>query len=147
MWDGRPAFWKGIRCHQTPDDLWNYQEVIPTMGLMVIEVGPGDLGTANFLRDIGLNVTSVGIGDPVPSIEKASVILDGDVYSEDAVQYDLETYATIACHLLVICHTIRPDWGSSHALRKWLPNHPEWTLFTPRHPTQHSWLWRPGGID
>lgn len=142
-WDGRPAFWKGIPCHQTPDDLWNYAEVLwsETPGI-VVEVGRGEGGTLRFLRDLlACHVFTVDRGEPVPSVSGAFVILDGDVYSAEFMRADLDTYGPLA-RVLVVCHTNREDWGAAKALRAWLPEHSEWETFAPRHPTQHTWLRR-----
>ena len=141
-WNGQPAFWKGVPCHQTPDDLWNYAETVwDERPATVIEVGRGEGGTVMFLRDFGAIVLSVDVGDPVPAVSGAFVILDGDVYSAEVMRADLATYSPLAT-TLVVCHTNREDWGAVKALRAWMPNHPEWEAFDVRHPTQHTWLKR-----
>lgn len=143
-WNGQPAFWQGRACHQTPDDLWNFAEAVCRLApSMVLEVGTGEGGTSSFLSALGVStVTSVDIGDPMPTIPSgAFVMLDGDVYSHDAMFSDLDRYSPHA-RWVVVCHTNRKDWGAASALDAWLPAHPEWTVMSVRHPTQHTWLQR-----
>jgi len=140
-WNGQPAFWRGLACHQTPDDLWNFAEVIwSRVPSMTLEVGTGEGGTSRFLRAMIPNVHTVDVGDIV-RLSYPFVILDGDVYQEASMLADLHRYGPDA-RWLVVCHTNREDWGAVHALRQWLPHHPEWTEFSVRHPTQHTWLTR-----
>ena len=143
VWNGQPCYWKGLACHQTPDDLWNFAEMIwQESPATVLEVGTGEGGTSTFLRSLFPHrVLSVDQGDHVPPVSQAFVILDGDVYNEAAIRADLITYASKALWLAV-CHTNRPDWGAATALGAWLPQHPEWTSLDVRHPTQHTWLIR-----
>lgn len=143
-WDGQPAFWKGFACHQTPDDLFNFAELVHQVHpWMIVEVGPGDGGTALFLGAVCQSVVlSVDKGDPVPMTQPRTLaILDGDVYDRPSVSKDLETYILNA-QWIVVCHTNRDDWGAAPALADWLPQHPEWSVMTVRHPTQHTWLTR-----
>jgi hypothetical protein len=144
-WTGQPAYWQGLACHQTPDDLWNFAETIwQVCPKMVLEVGRGEGGTGEFLRALlpRTPVYSVDIGYMVPNIlDGAFVLLDGDVYATHSMQADLQRFAPQA-RWLVVCHTNRPDWGSAPALAAWRPEHPEWTPLDVRHPTQHTWLKR-----
>lgn len=143
-WTGQPALWKGLACHQTPDDLWNFAEVVwLVQPSMILEVGTGEGGTSTFLLDMSsVVVRSVDLCDAVPqSVPRTLVVLDADVYSRQAVLKDLETYSPKA-QWLVVCHTVRPDWGSAPALAEWRPHHPEWVPLSVRHQTQHTWLER-----
>lgn len=142
-WDGQPALWKGLACHQTPDDLWNFAELVWRVHpAMTLEVGTGEGGTSAFLRAVRVLVISVDAHDPVPAIvANTLVMLDGDVYARQAMLKDLETYGPKA-QWLVVCHTVRPDWGSAPALAEWWPLHPEWVPLSVRHQTQHTWLAR-----
>ena len=141
---GQSSRWQGIRCHQTPDDLFNLAEVVfDVRPATILEVGTGDGGTALFLGDIqDRPIYTIDKGDVAPMLLLASLILlDGDVYSEIAIARDLETYGPLA-QWLVVCHTMRPDWGSVRAVAAWLPNHHEWARLDVPHPTQHTWLVR-----
>lgn len=141
-WTGQPAFWQGRACHQTPDDLWNFAEVVWRVApMMVLEVGTGDGGTSEFLKAVHHCVVSVDVGEIGPRVDNALVMLDGDVYSEASMLSDLHAYG-VSARWLVVCHTNREDWGSAPALREYLSVHPEWAPLPVRHPTQHTWLVR-----
>lgn len=142
-WNGQPAYWQGNACHQTPDDLWNLAEAVwRAHPNWLVEVGTGEGGTSNFLRTLVLCVRTVDKGDDPPrQLSEAFVMLDGDVYSKSSVLSDLEVYGPMA-RWLVVCHTVRDDWGSGPALAEWLPVHPEWVSDAVRHPTRHTWLTR-----
>ena len=142
-WSGNPVKWKGKNCHQTLEDLWNYQEVL--WGLkpkVIIEVGPGDKGTLTFIRDLRLcTVHSVDYSDAIPNLKESFTIIDSDVYNVDSILNDLRIYSPMSNHL-VVCHTIRPDWGSYKAVKEW--NNKEFTTFKPPYATRHTWLKRNG---
>ena len=145
LWTGQPALWQGRACHQTPDDLWNLAEQVwQAKPALLIEVGPGEGGTFGFLHAMGgasLMISRRPDDHVPPMAAHTFVILDGDVYSKDAVWWDLCTYGREA-QWLVVCHTMREDWGAGPALASWLPVHPEWQAQTVRHPTRHTWLVR-----
>ena len=143
-WNGQPAYWRGLACHQTPDDLWIFAETVWSIHPdLVLEVGRGEGGTSQFLAALrGLPVDSIEKGDPViPIVPQSFVILDGDVYSREATLLDLQTYGPYA-QWLVVCHTVRGDWGAGPALAEWWPHHPEWVSMPVRHETRHTWLTR-----
>lgn len=145
MWDGRAILWKGIRSHQTPDDLISLNEFLwAATPSQVVEVGPGEGGTTLFLRCLdACPVVSVDHGERIIQEPRSMVILDGDVYSKDSMLHDLNLYSEKA-DWMVVCHTDRLDWGSAPALAEWLPQHPEWVEKTMSRPTLHTWLARSG---
>ena len=139
----QPVKWKGVVSHQTPFDLFNYHDfVMDLRPAIVVEVGRGDGGTLEFLRDLGiaLEVLSVDLDEPVPDVCDAMVFLDGDVYSADAMTQDLGVYVPRA-RQIVVCHTNRPDWGARPALDAWEWSE-GWMEWTPKFPTQHSFFCR-----
>jgi cephalosporin hydroxylase len=138
------VYWKGKQCHQNMEDLFNYQHVIwEVKPRLIIEVGPGEHGTFTFLRDLGVGrVESISEKDEVPKVSGAFIIIDSDVYNQEAIIKDLETYSPMAKYL-VVCHTIREDWGSGKALYEWMKEgYKKFTMFDPPYPTRHSWLKR-----
>jgi hypothetical protein len=142
-WTGQPAYWEGLACHQTPDDLWNFIEVIwKARPRDVLEIGRGEGGTSDFLDTVtDCLVYSVDIGDKRPALRNAFIILDADVYNRDAVLNELRLCSTQA-RWLVVCHTNREDWGAASALREWRLENTNWRELTVNHPTQHTWLER-----
>lgn len=135
-------YWKGRRCFQAVEDLWNYQQVLWELRPeVIIEVGPGECGTYHFLKDLGLNadIISVGEKDDVPRVFDAFIILDGDVYNRQSVEKDLAIYSPMAKYL-VVCHTIKIDWGSRSAIANWR-NH-LFEEFAPPLMSRHTWLKR-----
>jgi Cephalosporin hydroxylase len=139
------VLWKGKRCHQNMEDLWNYQEVLwIARPDTIIEVGPGEKGTLEFLKDLGIgNVISIDEMNVVnPAIRHAFIILDGDVYNFESMKKDLETYSPLA-DWLVVCHTCRQDWGSYPALVEWQDHKDkDFTEFSVPYMTRHTWLIR-----
>lgn len=147
---GQSSKWKGLTCHQTPDDLFNLAEMADRLKpAVILEVGTGEGGTSAFLRDSHPTITVYGIdledAPPKRLPLNTLILLDGNVYSEPAMLLDLEQYAPRA-QWLVVCHTMRPDWGSVRAVEKWLPEHREWVRLDVPHPTQHTWLVREAPI-
>ena len=138
----QPVYWKGVLCHQTALDMWNYQEIIwERKPKIILEVGRADGGTWNFMKDLNLveTVLSIDINEPIPNIKNAMIFIDSDVYNKENILKDLETYSPMA-NILIVCHTNREDWGAIHAVKEWRQAHKEVKEFFPKRPTAHTWL-------
>jgi cephalosporin hydroxylase len=132
VWDGNAVHWRGRPSYQLPHDLLRYQEIIVERRPdWVIETGAGG-GTTAFLRDV-CGLVNHGF---VVAVEKDSLaripslrgtvmaILDSDVYSQEHMAAEIAAYAPLVTtgHMLVVCHTDRPDWGAAPALTDFLAN-------------------------
>jgi len=142
-WDGNVTEYKGYKCWQTTYDLVNYEIVITRLQpSIIVEIGPGEGGVIGLLKKAlpEAEVISIGENDDyskIHSIHDAFIIIDSDVYNEKAMRREI-FYCKERARWLVICHTVRHDWGSYKAL---VNNWPErFERFNPPYPSRHTWL-------
>src|SRR5262245_10534146 len=159
-WDGNAVKWRGKPSFQLPSDLIRYQEIIcERRPDWIIETGPGEGGTTEFLRDVCDNIHHgivFATENSLKHIEYVSglvtggsvmVILDSDVYSRAHMQMELANYAPLVTpgQFLIICHTDRPDWGALPAMREFMRENTAFEMRLAPDPSMSTYLERLGG--
>ena len=152
-WDGNAVHWRGKASYQLPSDLVRYQEIIVDRKPdWIIETGPGEGGTTQFLRDLGQG-NVIAMYNSLEHIEALSrvisgglimAILDSDVYNRDHMAAEILTYASLVSvgQFLIVCHTDRDDWGAKPALQDFLQESSQFVIRPSPNPSMSTYLER-----